>query len=73
VGLGTDDGSRQGERRKLVKDDHESLIEALHTLTDIAEVHVTQLKQMDSKTRLELLSRASVSVTPVPTLLPTHH
>lgn len=55
-------GPRQGEHRKLAKDDHETLIEALHTLTDVAEVHVSQLKQMDPKTRLELLSRASVRV-----------
>ncbi|KAH8086295.1 hypothetical protein HD553DRAFT_341131 [Filobasidium floriforme] len=50
----------QGEHRKLAKGDHETLIEALHTLTDVAEVHVSQLKQMDPKTRLELLSRASI-------------
>ena len=50
----------QAEGRKLIEDHHDKLIEALHSLTDIAEVHVAKMKEMDERTRIELLSRATV-------------
>jgi hypothetical protein len=54
----------------LIEDHHDKLIEALHSLTDIAEVHVAKMKEMDERTRIELLSRATVCDFPTTITIP---
>lgn len=53
----------QSEGRRLLKEDHEELLKALKTLTDVAEVHVAKPKQMTAKEKIELISKTSVLLT----------
>ncbi|RXK39184.1 hypothetical protein M231_03541 [Tremella mesenterica] len=51
---------RQSSSPKLTDKSHEDLVEALKSLTDIAEVHVTRLEGMTKKQKVDLISRTEI-------------
>ncbi|GHJ88405.1 hypothetical protein NliqN6_4807 [Naganishia liquefaciens] len=52
----------QIEGRRLLKTHHDNLIRALSELTDIAEVHVADIRKMSAREKLKLFSRATVLI-----------
>ena len=53
----------QGESPKFEPKSHDELVEALKTLVDVAEVHVTRLSSMSREQQIALMSRAEVRLT----------
>ncbi|WWD21732.1 hypothetical protein CI109_106219 [Kwoniella shandongensis] len=53
---------RQKENPKMKEADHNSLVEALMSLTNIAEVHVAKLASMSKARQVELVGRAQVVI-----------
>jgi hypothetical protein len=47
--------------RRLLQHEHEGLIDALKGLTDIAEVHVANIREMTMAEKMELFGRTTVS------------
>ncbi|KAJ9112437.1 hypothetical protein QFC20_002225 [Naganishia adeliensis] len=52
----------QSQGRRLIKSQHERLVQALKELVDIAEVHVTNIQKMNPTERVELFGRATVGI-----------
>jgi hypothetical protein len=47
--------------RRLLQHEHEGLIDALKGLTDIAEVHVANIREMTMAEKMKLFGRTTVS------------
>ncbi|KAK8847645.1 hypothetical protein IAR55_005504 [Kwoniella newhampshirensis] len=53
---------RQKEKPKMKQSDHDSLVQALMTLTTVAEVHVAKAASMSKARQVELMGRAQIVV-----------
>ena len=59
-GSGSSGFGEQMEGRRLLKNHHDNLIRALSELTDIAEVHVADIRKISTGEKLKLFGRATV-------------